>query len=65
MNGKFDTKGDEWIFLGYCIKIKSYKLLNKRTNKIIRSASVKVDEFSEKNEEDNMKKLEGYYELIY
>lgn len=47
-NGKFDSKGDEGILLGYSTKRKGYKCLNKATNKMIESANVRVDEFAEK-----------------
>lgn len=39
-NGKFDSKGDEGIFLGYSNKSKAYKCLNRDTNKMIASTNV-------------------------
>ena len=36
--GKFDTKGDEGIFLGYSSKSKAYRSLNFSTHKVIESA---------------------------
>lgn len=34
-NGKFDSKGDEGIFLGYSSKRKAYNFFNKTTNTVI------------------------------
>ena len=55
IKGKFDVKSDEGIFLGYSCKRKAYKYLNLSTHKIIESAHVRIDEFVEKNEEENNK----------
>ena len=41
---------DEVIFLGYSYKNKAYKCLNLSTHKIIESAHVRIDEFTEKSE---------------
>ena len=46
-NGKFDTKSDEGIFLGYFNRCKVYKCLNANTNKVVESANVKFDEHVE------------------
>ena len=45
-NGKLDAKSDEGIFLGYFSKRKAYKNLNSNTNKVVKSANVKIDEFA-------------------
>ena len=38
--GKFDAKSDEGIFLGYSTQSKTYKVLNKRTNRVEESMHV-------------------------
>ena len=45
-NGKFDTKSEESIFLGYSIRSKAYKCLNTNTNKVVESTNVKFDEYT-------------------
>jgi hypothetical protein len=42
--GKFDSRVDEGIFVGYSCKIKAYKCYNLRLNKIVESINVKFDE---------------------
>jgi hypothetical protein len=42
--GKFDSRVDEGIFLGYSSRSKAYRCYNKRLHKIVESANVKVDE---------------------
>ena len=42
--GKFDSRDDEGILLGYSSRIKGYKWYNKRLHKIVESIDVKVDE---------------------
>ena len=42
--GKFDSRTDEGIFLGYSSTKKSYICHNKRLHKIIGSVDVKVDD---------------------
>jgi hypothetical protein len=42
--GKFDSRDDEGIMLGYSSRSKGYKCYNKRLHKIIESIDVKVDE---------------------
>ena len=54
-SGKFDAKGDERIFLGYSSKRKAYKCLNLSTHKVIESAHVKINEFTEKTTEESKK----------
>ena len=49
--GKLDAKGEEGVLLGYSIRSKAYKCLNTNTNKIVESVNVKVNEYSELNEE--------------
>lgn len=45
---KFDKKFDEGIFLGHSKRRKTYQCYNKRLNKIVESADVKVDEYISK-----------------
>ena len=49
--GKLDAKGEEGILVEYSTRRKLYKCLNTNTNKIVESVNVKVDEYSELNEE--------------
>ena len=42
--GKFDSRIDEGIFLGYSSTKKAYRCYNKRLHKIVESADVKVDD---------------------
>lgn len=42
--GKFDSRTDEGIFLGYSCKQKAYRCFNHRLGKIVESVHVKVDE---------------------
>lgn len=42
--GKFDSRVDEGILLGYSRKNKPYRCYNLRLNKIIESINVKVDD---------------------
>ena len=44
--GKFDTQSYEGIFLGYSFTSKAYKVLNKRTRKVMKTVNVVIDEAS-------------------
>ena len=48
---KFDAKSDEGIFLGYSLKGRAYRILNKRTQTIMESMNVVVDD----QESDSLK----------
>lgn len=52
---KFDAKCDEGIFLGYSTKSKALKCYNNRTQRIMESINVRVDETFEKTEETSSK----------
>ena len=42
--GKFDSKADEGIFLGYSQESKAFHVLNKRTNAVVESINVTFDD---------------------
>ena len=42
--GKFDSRVDEGIFVGYSSKRKAYKCYNLRLDKVIESINVRIDE---------------------
>ena len=42
--GKFDTKSDEGIFLGYSLNSRAYRVLNNRTDVIEESINVVIDD---------------------
>ena len=44
--GKFDTRSDEGIFLGYPSFTKAYKVFNKRTRKFMETMDFVIDETS-------------------
>ena len=64
-NGKLDAKSEEGIFLGYSTRSKAYKCLNTNTNKVVESANVKFDEYTEVYEAEPMKELEEYKSFVY
>ena len=53
-NGTLYAKGEEGILLGNSIRTKSYKCLNTNTNKVVESVNVKVDEYSEFREVEEL-----------
>ena len=57
-NGKLDEKIEEGIFLGYSTTSKSYKCLNTNTNKLVKSANVNFDEYTEVYEAKSLKEPE-------
>ena len=62
---KFDAKSDEGIFLGYSTRSKAYKCLNTNTKKVVESANVNFDEFTEVHETRPATELEQYKSFIY
>ena len=51
--GKFDSRTDEGIFLGYSSTKKAYRCFNKRLHRIIESVDVRVDDIKPKRERSN------------
>ena len=45
--GKFDSRSDEGIFLGYSSTSKAYRVYNKRTKKVMETVNVVIDKSSE------------------
>ena len=45
--GKFDSRSNEVIFLGYSSTSKAYQVYNKRTKKVMETVNVVIDESSE------------------
>ena len=43
--GKFDSRVDEGILLGYYSKSKAYKCYNHRLNKVVESINVRIDDY--------------------
>ena len=50
--GKFDSRTDEGIFLGYSSTKKAYRWFNKKLHEVVESADVKVDDVKPRKEED-------------
>ena len=44
--GKFATRSDEGIFLGYSSSSKAYRVFNKRTRKVMKTLNVVINETS-------------------
>ena len=49
--GKFDSRSDEGIFLGYSSTSKAYRVYNKRTKKVMDTINVVIDEASNSGSE--------------
>ena len=47
--GKFDSRSDKGIFMGYSFTSKAYRVYNKRTMKVMETVNVVIDEFSNSN----------------
>ena len=55
--GKFDSRSDERIFLGYSSTSKAYREYNKRTIKVMETVNVVIDESSDSSFEKGLKEL--------
>ena len=55
--GKFDSRSDEGIFLGYSSTSKAYRVYNRRTIKVMETVNVVIDESSDSSSEKGIKEL--------
>ena len=55
--GKFDSRSDEGIFLGYSSTSKAYQVYNKRTMKVMETVNVVIDESSDSSSEKGIEEL--------
>ena len=55
--GKFDSRSDEGIFLGYSSTSKAYRVYNKRTMKVMETVNVVIDESSDCSSENRIEEL--------
>ena len=55
--GKFDSRSDEGIFLGYSSTSKAYQVYNKRIRKVMETVNVVIDESSNSS---SKKDIEGF-----
>ena len=55
--GKFDSRSDEGIFLGYSFTSKAYRVYNKRTLKVMETVNVVIDESLDSNSEKGIEEL--------
>ena len=55
--GKFDSRNDEGIFLGYSSLSKAYRVYNKNTMKVMETVNVVIDESSDSYSEKGIEEL--------
>ena len=55
--GKFDSRSDECIFLGYSSTSKAYQVYNKRTMKVMETVNVVIDESLDSSLEKGIEEL--------
>ena len=55
--GKFDSRSDEGIFLGYSSTSKAYRVYNKRTMKVMKTVNVVIDESLDSSSEKCIEEL--------
>ena len=55
--GKFDSRSDEGIFLGYSSTSKAYRVYNKRTIKVMETVNVVIDKSSDSSSEKGIEEL--------
>ena len=63
-NSKLDAKTKECIFLRYSTRSKAYECLNTNTNKVVESANLNFDEYTEVHKAELMKKPEEYKSFV-
>ena len=55
--GKFDSRNDEGIFLGYSFTSKAYRVYNKRTMKVMETVNVVINETSDSSSKKGIEEL--------
>ena len=55
--GKFDSRSDEGIFLGYSSTSKTCRVYNKRTMKVMETVNVVIDESSDSSSKNGIEEL--------
>ena len=55
--GKFDSRSDKGIFLGYSFTSKAYRVYNKRIMKVMEIVNVVIDESLNSGSEDFIKEI--------
>ena len=55
--GKFDSRSDKGIFLGYSFTSKAYRVYNKKIMKVMEIVNVVIDESSNSGSEDFIKEI--------
>ena len=55
--GKFDSRSDEGIFLGYSSTSKAYRVYSKRTMNVMEIVNVVINESSDSGSEKGIEKL--------
>jgi len=55
--GKFDSRSDEGIFLGYSSTSKAYQVYNKRTKTVMETVNVLIDEASDSSSEKSSEEI--------
>ena len=55
--GKFDSRSDKGIFLGYSFTSKAYRVYNKRTMKVMETVNVVINESLKSGSEDFIKEI--------
>ena len=63
--GKFDSRTDEGMFLGYSFDSKTYRCYNLRLDEIVMSANVKVDDEKSHKSNQNSKEIKCREENEY
>ena len=60
--GKFDAKSDIGVFLGYSINSRAYRVYNMRTQTVMESANVVVDDFKDFSEYSTEEPISSLFE---
>ena len=62
--GKFDSKSDDSVFLGYSLNSKAYQVYNMRTQTIMKSSNVVVDDTNDLSEFSKEESISSLMESI-